>query len=188
MSSRLFCTACSRMAATLAFFSTPSTTLPTSLLIWRSRPLEIGADLAHARVRRQQRRRQLRELPLQTNALLHEILNERRLLHVGQRLGVAGPHHLAHGFGARLRLVARGLRLAQLRRELAQLLLVEPGIVGPALEDVGLPAEALDVGLRFAETSFIKFVDLAAAAPFAPRRCRRRCASRPRCGSTPRCG
>ena len=47
----------------------------------------------------------------------------------------------------RLGFVARSLRLAQFRRQLAELLLVEPGIVGAAFEDVGLAAEALELGM-----------------------------------------
>ncbi len=47
---------------------------------------EVGAQLAHARVRGQQRRRQLGELALDAHALLHEILDQRRALHVGKRL------------------------------------------------------------------------------------------------------
>ena len=108
---------------------------------------EIGLDLAHARMRRQQRRRQLRQLPLQAHALLHQVLDQRGFLHVGQRLGRSGAHQLAHGRRSGLRLAARGLGLGQLGGELAELLLVEAGIVGTAFEDVGFAPEALDRGL-----------------------------------------
>ena len=58
--------------------------------------------------------------------------------------------HLAGRPGARLGLGARGGGLGQLGRQLAQLLLVEAGLVAPAVEDVGLAAKArhLRLGLR----------------------------------------
>ena len=105
---------------------------------------EVGAQLAHARVRREQRRRQLGELALDAHALLHEVLDERRALHVRQQLGVAGADHLAHRLRACVRFAAGRLRFGQLGRDVAELLLVEAGIVGAALEDVGLRAEVLD--------------------------------------------
>ena len=65
-------------------------------------------------------------------------------LHVRQRLGVAGADHLAHRLRACVRLAAGRLRLRQLGRDVAELLLVEAGIAGAALENVGLRAEVLD--------------------------------------------
>ena len=58
-------------------------------------PGEIGVELAHARMARQQGRGKLRNLPLDAHALLHEILNKRRLLHVRQLIGRSERDHLA---------------------------------------------------------------------------------------------
>ena len=120
---------------------------------------EVGAQLAHARMRRQQRRRQLGELALDAHALLHEILDQRRTLHVGKRFGGAGTNHLAHRLGARIGFAARGLRPRQLGGDVAELLLVEAGVVGAALEDVGLAAEVLDRGFRLGHF-LLELVDL----------------------------
>ena len=120
---------------------------------------EVGAQLAHARVRRQQRRRQLGELALDAHALLHEILDQRRTLHVGKRFGVAGTNHLAHRLGTRIGFAARRLRPCQLGGDIAELLLVEAGVVRSALEDVGLPAEVLDRGFRLGHF-LLELIDL----------------------------
>ncbi len=107
---------------------------------------EVGVELAHAGMARKQRRRKLGDLPLDAHALLDEVLNERRFLHVGQRVGGALLQHLARRLGACLRLAARRLDLGELGRELAELLLVETRRLLPAHEDVG--AAAKPVGLR----------------------------------------
>ena len=59
--------------------------------------------------------------------------------------------HLAHRLGARVGFAAGGLRLRQLGGDVAELLLVEAGVVRAALEDVGLGAEVLDLGLGFGD-------------------------------------
>ena len=111
---------------------------------------QIGIELLHARMRRQQSRRQLGDLPLDAHALLDETRHQLRLLHVGERLGAAAGDDLARLAGAGLRLGACRGCLGELARQLAQLLLVEAGLVAPAVEDVGLAAEAghLRLGLR----------------------------------------
>ena len=69
---------------------------------------QLGIELLHARMRRQQRRRQLGDLPLDAHALLDEARHQLRFLHVGQRLAGAAGSDLAGLPGAGLGLGADG--------------------------------------------------------------------------------
>ena len=79
-------------------------------------PGEIGVELLHARVRGQQRRRQLGELALEAHALLHQPRHQGGFLHVGERLAAAAGGNLARLIGTRECLRLGRCRLSQLGR------------------------------------------------------------------------
>ena len=97
---------------------------------------ELGVELLHARVAGQQRRGKLGDHALDAHALLHEVLDERRLLNVGEDIAGAALGQLAGGLGLGLGLATGRLGLAQLRRQVGELLLVEAGLLRAAREDV----------------------------------------------------
>jgi len=109
---------------------------------------QIGIQLLHTRMAGQQRGREFGNLPLDTHALLHQVLDQRRLLHVGQRVGRAELHHLARRLGAGFRLAAGGGGLGKLGGQLRELLLIEAGILRSASEFVDLAAILIGFGLR----------------------------------------
>ena len=108
-----------------ALFSMPSTILPTSLLIWRCRPSRsarswrmrgcAGSSVADSSESCRSTR---------TRCCTRFWMSGERCTS-GSALGVAGTDHLAHRLRAGIRLAARRLRLGQLGRDVAELLLVE---------------------------------------------------------------
>ena len=72
----------------------------------------------------QQAGRDFRNLALGPNALLYEVLDERRFLHVGQHFARPAAQHVSCRAGAGFGFAAAGLGFAKLVGQFAKLLLV----------------------------------------------------------------